>query len=996
MTVGVLTSLREDDVETVLPDRVPVFKVQATPGTIGADTTGLPVSSRGVRHAGGSRTQQGPLDIGQMLGPRYRIVRLLGIGGMGAVYQAWDAELSVMVALKVIRSDVTADSTASPAIERRFKQELLLARQVTHKNVVRIHDLGEIDGIKYITMPYIEGADLATVLRQKGKLTVQAVMPLARQMVAGLRAAHEAGVIHRDLKPANIMIEEGRAIIMDFGIAHSAQLAGTPTQGHGMTAGQIERAWEDAVTRAAATEAGTVIGTIEYMAPEQAKGLAVDQRADIYAFGLILYDLLAGRRHTEQTAAIAELMSRMEQPLPSARSLVPEIPDVLDKLVSRCIEPDLAKRYQTTNELATDLDRLDEYGEPIPVRRVVGLPFLAAVVSLLVALSGGTFWYLRQSIPPVPHDPVSVLIADFQNGTGDPTFDGTLEPVLKLALEGAGFISAYDRAGISRTLGVQPPEKLDDRTAQEIAVKQGVGVVLSGSLDRQPRGYGVSVAATQAVSGTVITRAQGTAADKDRVLEVATRLATTVRRALGDDTSESAQRFALQTLTAASLEAVHDFAVGMLAFSDNRNEDALRSFAKAVARDPNFGAAYAAMGIASRNMGQQQDAEKYINEAVRRVDRMTERERYRARGLYYAVTGDYQACVKEYGDLIAQYPADAAAHNNLALCLSYLRNMSRAVDEMRSLVSLLPRRALYRVNFALYSAYGSDFQSAEQEARTAQELGSPLGYFALAFAQLGQNQVLQATESYRQMAKNGPQGASYAASGLADLAVYEGRFSDAVRILREGAAADLSSNKSDRAAAKLAALAHAELLRNQKGAAIAAARDALAHSKAVKIRFLAARVLAEGGDIAQAQTLAAELGSELQTEPQTLAKVLEGELALKNGNPRQAVKVLTEANGLLDTWIGHFDLGRAYLATGLFMQADSEFDRCIKRRGEALSLFLDEEPTYGHFPAAYYYQGRAREGQKAGFAESYKTYLGIRGQAAEDPLLEDVRARAGR
>ena len=751
------------------------------------------------------------------------------------------------------------------------------------------------------------------------------------------------------------------------------------------------------MTRAAATEAGAVIGTVEYMAPEQAKGQPIDQRADIYAIGLILYDMLLGPRRMEQKASvIAELRTRMEQPLPSPRSLAPEIPEALDQLVSRCIQPDQTKRYQSTNELAIDLDRLDENGELIRVRRMVGLPLLAAIVSLLLALSAGTLWYSRPSIPPAPHDPVTVLIADFRNATSDPTFDGTLEPVLKLALEGAGFISAYDRAGISRTLGVQPPERLDDRAAQEIAVKQGVGVVLSGSLDRLPRGYRVSVTATQAVSGTVITRAQGTAPDKGQVLEVATRLSTEVRRALGDNTSESAQRFALQTLTAASLEAVHDFAVGMLAFSDNRNEDALRSFANAVERDPNFGAAYAAMGIASRNMGQQQDAEKYINEAVRRVDRMTERERYRARGLYYAVTGDYRACVKEYGDLIAQYPADAAAHNNLALCLSYLRNIPRAVDEMRRLVALLPKRALYRLNFALYSAYGSDFQSAEQEARIAQELGSPLGYFSLAFAQLGQNQVPQATESYQQLTKNGPQGASYAASGLADLAVYEGRFSDAVQILREGAAADVSSKKSDRAAAKFAALAYAQLLRNQKGAAIAAARDALAHSKAVKIRFLAARVLAEAGEIARAQAIAAELGTELQTEPQTLAKILEGDLALKTGNPRQAVKVLTEANELMDTWIGHFDLGRAYLDAGLFTQADSEFDRCIKRRGEALSLFLDEEPTYGHFPAAYYYQGRAREGQKAGFAESYKTYLSIRGKAAEDPLLEEVRARAGR
>ena len=153
-----------------------------------------------------SGARRGPLEVGQKFGARYIIIKQLGVGGMGAVYQAWDGELGVAVALKVIRPEVTRDPVVAQDIERRFKQELLLARQVTHKNVVRIHDLGEIDGIKYITMPYIEGHDLATVLRNE-RLTVPKVMGVARQVAAGLQAAHEAGVVHRDLKPANVMME---------------------------------------------------------------------------------------------------------------------------------------------------------------------------------------------------------------------------------------------------------------------------------------------------------------------------------------------------------------------------------------------------------------------------------------------------------------------------------------------------------------------------------------------------------------------------------------------------------------------------------------------------------------------------------------------------------------------------------------------------------------------------------------------------------------------
>ena len=218
-----------DDAETVFAGRPPVDEP--------ADTTGIPASA-GAR----PKEPRGPLNPGQQFGSRYHILRQLGIGGMGAVYQAYDQELEVAVALKVIRPEVTRDATAAQDIERRFKQELLLARQVTHKNVVRIHDLGEIDGIKYITMPYIKGADLATVLRDE-RLPVMGVMALARQIAAGLQAAHDAGVVHRDLKPANVMIDgdDNHAIIMDFGIARSTSRVGSVPAPSTASGGSIRR-----------------------------------------------------------------------------------------------------------------------------------------------------------------------------------------------------------------------------------------------------------------------------------------------------------------------------------------------------------------------------------------------------------------------------------------------------------------------------------------------------------------------------------------------------------------------------------------------------------------------------------------------------------------------------------------------------------------------------------------------------------------------------------
>jgi hypothetical protein len=297
------------------------------------------------------------------------------------------------------------------------------------------------------------------------------------------------------------------------------------------------------------------------------------------------------------------------------------------------------------------------------------------------------------------------------------------------------------------------------------------------------------------------------------------------------------------------------------------------------------------------------------------------------------------------------------------------------------------------VNLALYAAYASDFGYAQTEATRAAQM-SPLGNLPLAFAQLGLGRLDEARKTWETLGKASPVGASFAASGLGDLAVYSGRYADAIRILEAGAAADHAAGNPDRAAAKQVAIAYAELSRGKNAAAVAAAGRAIGESETMKVRFLAGRIYALTGEADAAHSIAAALANELPAEPRAHAKVLEGDLALAGGDPRRAISLLGEANALLDTWIGRFDLARAYLEAGAFTQADSELDRCIARRGEALSLFLDEEPTFGITPLLDYTQGRVREGLgTAGFAESYKRYVDLRGPAGEDALLAEVRRR---
>ena len=511
------------------------------------------------------------LALGQPFGARYRIDRRIGAGGMGAVYEAFDRELGENVALKVIRPEVMERAGAARALERRFKRELLLARRVTHKNVVRIHDIGEVNGIKYITMPYIEGADLATVLKREKRLAVRRAVRIARSIVSGLVAAHEAGIVHRDLKPANIMIDQhDDAFIMDFGIARFAGSDAPEDTRDGGSAHGTRRqpAYLDGLTMP-----GAIVGTPAYMSPEQAKGGDVDQSTDTYAFGLILYDMLLGRRRSEQAAsAMDELTGRMKAAPPSMRSVDADIPQQLDEIVGRCVDPDSGVRFQTALELQAALDRLDEDGQPLPVLRRFSPLQLAATVLAVVTALVGAWIFVDPPPPPVPREPMSVLVADLANETGNAAFDGTIEEALGIALEEASFLTVYRRTAardVAEAIGAD--RALDEETARLVSVREGIDAVLTGSIVRQGTEYETSIRVLDATSdgsdGSPLAVATASAPSDATVLESVVTLAATIRRELGDADPQSEMLASTETFTAGSLEAMRAYARGQELFS---------------------------------------------------------------------------------------------------------------------------------------------------------------------------------------------------------------------------------------------------------------------------------------------------------------------------------------------------------------------------------------------------------------------------------------------
>jgi tetratricopeptide (TPR) repeat protein/predicted Ser/Thr protein kinase len=926
---------------------------------------------------------------GAVLGQRYEILQVLGRGGMGAVYKARDREVNRIVALKVIRPDLAGNT----AMLDRFKQELVLSHQVTHKNVVRIYDLGEADGVKFITMEYIEGSDLRSIILETKHFAFSEAVEVMLQVCRAIEAVHAVGVIHRDLKPQNIMRDKnGRVIVMDFGLARLLESNGM-------------------------TQTGALVGTMEYMSPEQALGSQLDHRSDIFTLGLIFYELLSGKMPFAADSALASLIKRTQERAIPVSQHDKNIPSSLANVVSKCMERDPRLRYQNCTELLHDLEAWQGNGAGAtlgfhasvgPWARTLPWPIIGLVTAVIVVAVAGYLLRERLFSPgrgtasaPVNAAPVSVLVADFQNNTSDPIFDGTLEPMFNVALEGASFIDAFNR-GKARRLAEKLPNfsnKFDEEAAKLIARSEGINAIVTGSISKNDAGYELSVKAIDALTGRVLATKDLTATDKDHLMLDVAKVAVPIRQALGDTTPESVQLAASEgTFQVKNLEAAHQYSTAMDEQAAGNMEEALKAFKKATELDSDFARAYAGAAAVAGNLGHLQDAQDLAKQAMQHVDRMTERERYFVRGMYYARSANWQKCVEEYGDLVKQYPADQSGANNLATCYAQLHNMSKAMEVGQHALRLAPKDAAAHLNFALYSCYATAFEGCEREAREVFKLNPKYeeGFVALAYSQTGESQLSQARETYQNLEKVSPWGSSLAASGYANLALLEGRFREAAQILEKGAAADVAAKRPDSAADKFVMLSNAQLMRRDAKAAVFAAEKALANSSSVKIRFLAARTFVEAGETAKAKKVSASLAAEVAAEPQTYAKLILGEMALKQHDTKQAIQSFSEANQLLDTWIGRFDLGRAYLEAGALPEADSELDRCLKRRGEAVELFMDDMPTYSYVPAVYYYQGRVREGLKSpDFANFYRTYLSVRGKSAEDPLIPEIRRRIG-
>ncbi len=607
----------------------------------------------------------------------------------------------------------------------------------------------------------------------------------------------------------------------------------------------------------------------------------------------------------------------------------------------------LAWVYDVTDKgIEVQADPTDTVVAPLGSRKtdfvVIGVLSVALVFSLYLN-------FTSTSGPAEEIAPVSLLIADFDNRTGNPLFNGSLEQALALGIEGASFVTAYPRDNaLEQARELELGERLDAETARLVAVRQDVRLVLAGRIEADGRRFALALSAVEPATGEAVAEAETRAADAAEVLAAINELAAGIRKDLGEESNDLDRLAAGETVTAGSLEAMKFYATAQDLARSGQDEEAIEYYARAIGEDPNMARAYSGWGLSAHKLGRPAEAEEKWKIALSLLDRMTERERYRTLGLYYTVVSvDYEQAIATYEQLVEKFPADGAGTNNLAILYTFTAQYDRALAQSQQLLTIYPGRVLYRANHAQYALYAGDLETARSAAEQvlAADAGFFKSYMILALADLYAGNAEAARGQYGRMAETGERGASLANIGLADIALFEGRWDEAIALLREGIAMDEAANNPRGRGTKTIALAHAFVGRNEplEALGVIEALEAI-HGDGQLIP--AAEIYAANGRYEQAFGIAQQYRQKLGPTARAYAKLIDGISAYYQGEHVIAIETLREAAAAADLWIVNYWLGRAYVGAGYGAAALQAFEACSERRAEAGGLFFDDVPTW--------------------------------------------------